>query len=502
MGADHESLTQPDASTCRHPRQRRDGRSLRFIAVAAPLALAALVGCALNQPRAEAPALAAPAQWQAPLPHDGSLTDLTRWWEQFNDPLLTELLAAAQTASPTLASAASRIAQARAGRVAAGAALLPALNANASAVRGRQDFATPLGTLASAGAQASWELDLFGGQRAAHDAAQARLEGAQAGWHEARVSLAAEVATAYLGLRACEALLLQTQADAASRGETARLTELSAKAGFQSPANEALSRASAAQARAQLSAQRAQCDIDVKSLVALTAIAEPGLRTQLAANAATLPQPAQISVGAVPAELLNQRPDLYVAAREVVAASADIASSLAQRLPRVSLAGSITPAHFDAGGTSGNGTLWSLGPIAVSLPLFDGGARAANVDAARARYDEAAAIYRAKLRGALREVEQALVQLQSTASRNDDARIAAQGFNDSYRATEARYRGGLASLFELEDARRSAVQAQSALIELQRERVAAWIALYRALGGGWSAGAAELAVNPRTSDTP
>ena len=469
-------------------------RSTPF-ALAAPLALAALAGCAVHRAPADTPAWVAPAQWQAPLPHQGTLTDLTRWWDQFNDPLLTQLIGAAQTVSPTLASAASRIAQSRAGRVAAGAALVPALDANASVVRGRQDFATPVGTLASASAQASWELDLFGAHRAARDAAQARLEGAQAGWHEARVSLAAEVATSYLGLRACEAQRVQTEADAASRGETARLTELSAKAGFQSPANEALSRASAAQARAQLSAQRAQCDINVKALVALTAIDEPTLRQQLAANAAALPQPAQISVSAVPAEVLNQRPDLYAAARDVVAASADIARSQAQRLPRVSLAGSIGPAHFDAGGVSGNGTLWSLGPIAVSLPLFDGGARAANVDAARERYDEAAAVYRGKLRTALREVEEALVQLQSTATRNDDARIAAQGFNDSYRASEARFRGGLASLFELEDARRSAVQAQSGLIELQRERVAAWIALYRALGGGWTAGATELSLN-------
>ncbi len=87
----------------------------------------------------------------------------------------------------------------------------------------------------------------------------------------------------------------------------------------------------------------------------------------------------------------------------------------------------------------------------------------------------------------MREVEDALVQLQSTSARSLDARTAADGFAASFTATEARYRGGLASLFELEDARRSAVQAQSTLIELQRERVAAWIALYRALGGGWTA---------------
>jgi len=463
-------------------------RSIHVTLALAIGAIGAVGGCA-SRPSDPAAALAlgAPAQWHAPLPHHGELTDLARWWQQFNDPLLSELIAAAQSVSPTLAEAGARIAQARATRVAAGAALVPAVNADARALRGRQDFISPLGSLASASAQASWEIDLFGARGAARDAAQARLAGAQAAWHDARVSLAAEVATSYVALRACEAQVLQSEADTASRAETARLTALSAKAGFQSPANEALSRASAAQARAQLAAQRAQCELDVKALVALVGSAEPTLRERLASASATLPQPAQITISAVPAAVLNQRPDLDVAAREVVAASADVAESQAQRLPRVTLAGSIGPARFDAGGVSGSGTLWALGPIAISLPLFVGGTRAANVDAARARYDAAAAAYRGKVRAAVREVEEALVQLQSTAARNEDARIAAEGFDASYRATEARYRGGLASLFELEDARRTAVQAQSSLIELQRERVAAWISLYRALGGGWSA---------------
>ena len=96
------------------------------------------------------------------------------------------------------------------------------------------------------------------------------------------------------------------------------------------------------------------------------------------------------------------------------------------------------------------------------------------------------AAYKAKLRGAVREVEEALVQLDSTARRAEDARIAVEGYDASYRAAEARFRGGLASLFELEDARRTMALSQSQYIDLQRERVAAWIALYRALGGGWS----------------
>ena len=474
---------------------------MRFtrLALHAPLWLA-LAACATRPAPPAAIAAAAPAQWQAPLPHNGSVTDLTLWWQQFNDPLLSQLITSAEALSPTLASARSRIAQSRATRVAAGATLAPALNGSASVVRGRQDFISPLGTLAQAGLQASWEVDLFGADRAGRDAAQARLDSAQAGWHEARVSVAAETASTYLALRACEAQVVQTQADTASRAETARLTELSAKAGFQSPANKALANASAAQARAQLTAQQAQCDLSVKALVALSGIDETALRTQLAPGSATLPQPAQIGVAAVPAEALAQRPDLYAAAREVVAASADVAQSQAQRLPHVSLAGSVGPAHFESTVGNGSGTLWAIGPVTVSLPLFDGGTRAAKVDEAQARYDEAASVYRGKLRAAVREVEEALVQLNSTALRGDDARAAAQGFNDSYRATDARYRGGLASLFELEDARRTAVQAQSALIDLERERVAAWISLYRALGGGWSAAESQVGGGWPTTD--
>ncbi|WP_428582343.1 TolC family protein, partial [Piscinibacter sp.] len=210
-------------------------RAARLAALAATMALA---GCASLDAAAPAtPAAPAAAQWQAPLPAADPGAELRQWWQQFDDPLLPRLIAAAQAASPTLADARARIEQARAARVAGGAALGPTLDANAQAARGRFDLATPVGTSAGASLQAAWEIDLFGGVRAGRDAAQARLEGAQASWHDARISVAAETASAYLALRACEAQLAQTELDAASRAETARLTELSAKAGFQAPAS-------------------------------------------------------------------------------------------------------------------------------------------------------------------------------------------------------------------------------------------------------------------------
>jgi outer membrane protein, multidrug efflux system len=452
-----------------------------------------LSGCAsvgVMQTTSSAPV--PPSAWQAPAPHQGSTTDLTQWWSQFNDPQLPRLIAAAQEVSPSIAAAKSRIEQSRAARVSAGAALGPTLTAQGNALRAAEGAASPATSL-SASVGAAWEIDVFGGAAAGRDAAQARLVGSEMLWHEARVSVAAEVATQYTALRACEAQTAQVQLDATSRNETARLTDLTAKAGFTAPAQAALSRASAAQGNSQLTQQRAQCDGLVKGLVYLTGADEAALRTQLNTTRGVIAQPAQISIPQVPAALLRQRPDLGNAERELLAASGEIRQAQAAKLPRVALNGSIGAARVTAGGFTNSDSTWSLGPLSVSLPLFDGGSRTAQVSAAQARHADATVQYNAKLRAAVREVEDALITLKSTADRNGDAVVATEGFAASLRATDARYKGGLATLFELEDARRSAVQAQTALIDLQRERVTAWILLYRALGGGWSVDAPTIA---------
>ena len=475
---------------------------MTFLRWACAIAAASLVAGCASAPHGvpRLPASVASA-WQAPLPHGGSSSELGRWWSQFNDPVLPALIAAAQDASTTLASAQARIERARAARVAAGAGLLPQVDAVARAGTGRSLPGQPTLSSASLGLQAGWELDLFGGVSAGRDAAQARFAGAQAGWHDARVSVAAEVASSYLALRACEAQAAQSRQDSSSRNETARLTDLSASAGFTAPADAALARAGAAQARSLWTAQRALCDTLVKSLVESTDLPEAALRQQLAGGTAQLPQPAPIAVSMLPAALLSQRPDLAQAARAVEAAASDQAQSQASEWPRVSLSGSFAGMAVRSGGVSSQGTTWSLGPLAVSLPLFDGGARQAATAAAKASYDEAVTLYQGQVRRAVREVESALVALDASAERQADAESAARDFEISLRSTQTRQQSGLASLLDLEAARRNAVQAQSALIELQRERAAAWIALYRALGGGWSA-ADPAGLSPRLAAQP
>ena len=487
-------------------------RRLRSIAALACVPVL-LAGCGFARPPAavEAPL---PAQWHAPLPHGGSLASLAQWWRQLDDPLLDELIAAAETASPNVASAAARVAEARSTRVAAGAALLPNLDGTLSASRGVSgssfgggaggsgtgatgasgagtgsggsfSAAAPITTL-QAGLQSQWEIDLFGRLRADRDAAQRRQDSADAKWHDARVAVAAETANAYFAERACQQQLRVAESDARSRAETARLTDLSARAGFTAPADAALARASASDASGRLTQQRALCAVQRKALVALSGIDERTLEQKLAAAPAQRPLPAVASVASVPAQAISQRPDVYAAELGVAAASADVGSAEAARYPRLSLTGSIGRLQFRTGGFRETLDTWSIGPVALTVPIFDGGTRRANAEAAKARYTEAVALYRANVRQAVREVEEALVNLDSTNARAADADAAVQNYQASFNATQARYQSGLASLFELEDSRRTLFAAQTARVSLQRERTEAWVALYRSMGGGWS----------------
>ncbi|SDF64024.1 MULTISPECIES: efflux transporter outer membrane subunit [unclassified Duganella] len=401
----------------------------------------------------------------------------------FDDPQLLRLIQAAVSVSATLAEADARIADARAASVASDGALLPTLGLNASAERGISTPGTPVAGNVSIGLQASWEVDLFGALRAGASAAQARLAASEAALHGVRVAVAAEVASSYVDLRACEAQLAYAVFDAESRAETARLTALAADGGMRAPASADLADASAAQGRAVLSQQGEQCGLALKSLAALTAISETALRNELAGATAHVPQASVADVDTVPAGALSQRPDLLVAAQALIAASADYQQAQGQQWPRITLNGNISAARASSAGLGTNGPIWTVGPVSFTLPLFDAGVRRANMQAALARYQAAGVSYAERLRNAVRDTESALLSLKKASGRRADTDNAVNGFERSYRAADALYRGGLASLFELEDARRSMLAAHTSLVDQQRDSAIAWISLYRATGG-------------------
>mgnify|MGYP001806247311 FL=1 len=427
----------------------------------------------------------APSTWSAPRPHGGDPDSLADWWDRFDDPLLPRLIRMAEAGSPTLAEADAAIRQARAALATSRAAVAPALTAQASGQRQRQagEEKPVIANALSGGLDASWELDLFGRIGRAAEAARARVEARRHDWHEARISLAAEVAGTYVRLRACR-LLEAAHADAAhSQQETAQAIAVSLRAGFTSPADGELAGASAAKARVVLIEQRAECDLLVKALTGLTGADAARLQPLLGAAVAPLPRPQSFAVDEIPAAVLAQRPDLAALERELAAAAADIGAAEADRLPSLSLAGSIGRAGPTLGSLL---TAWLLGPV-LSLPVLDGGRREAAVDAAGAGLDLRLARWRQGVRAAVTEVEQALVRLDAATRRGIDAEQAERGYRLYFDAEDRNWRAGGARLLEREQARRDALDARVDFITIQRDQVLFWIALYKAVGGGWQA---------------
>jgi NodT family efflux transporter outer membrane factor (OMF) lipoprotein len=436
------------------------------------------------------------ANWQAPqsdnLPvaHQGDANQLKQWWAGFQDPVLNRFLTEAQQVSASVAEAKSRIEQARANLVGAESSLLPSLNFSAGADHSSASFGgSPfVWNKFPFGLQSSWELDLFGGLARQKEAADRQLEARNAAWHDARVAVAVEVGNAYLDYRYCEAQLQITQADTASRLESSRLAEIAGNAGFRSTADVALVNAGAAEANKTLLQQQTQCERLIKGLVALTGLAETQVRkllSEVPEKIAKLPKPPTFRIDSVPARVLLQRPDLAAAEREVAEASAKIGVEQAKRFPKLSLSGNITPTLQNINGAAFFlAQTWAIGPT-LSLPIFDQGKRAADVEVAKAQYQAAESKFRSKVRTAVQEVEEALLRLDSAAKRLPESKKAVFNYRTHFQAAQELYQAGLGSLPDVETARRNVLSAEMAQTELEKERVSAWIALYRAAGGSW-----------------
>jgi NodT family efflux transporter outer membrane factor (OMF) lipoprotein len=442
------------------------------------------------------PEPASPSNWSSPLPneaawpHEGRLASLVEWWKQYGGPEIATLVEAAQTASPSISSAATRRAQAQAERVLAGSALSPQLDAVGSAQKRSASPPFPAGETFQGAFQVSWEVDVFGGQRAQTQAALWRLKSADAAWHEARVSLAADVVLQTLSWRHCQATLRLVQDDAEAAGRSAALIRRLADAGLNPPDQAALAEAAAADARNRARSQVQRCEADVKALVQYTAWPEARVRTRLATIASSgeenlLAAPLRI-VPALPAATLAQRPDVFMAAAAVAAASADAGAQQAQRYPRVGLVGSIGWINAQSSGGNVSMNTWSVGPLSVSLPILDAGRRAALLGAAQARYSDAALQHQAVVRRAVREVEDSLLALDTTAQQESDARLSLQQARAALQAVRQRAEHGLASALQVDEALRRSLSAEGNWLDLQRNRIAAWVSLYRAAGGGWN----------------
>ena len=457
--------------------------------------LLALSGCAAVGPNYRAPKLAetdVPTRWTSPTDTAGraegasdNLAPPAQWWTELSDPALNQLVTEAFNTSPTLESAMAKLSQSRSLHAQANALSGPTADASAASQRAASDETGIPSQESWLSMNSSWELDLFGAVRRGKEGALAREQAQRATLADARVSLSADVTDAYLSYRACQSHLALSNQDVASRLATEKLTAASVEVGFTAPYQGIRSMASVAEAKTQLAAKRAQCDRLENLLTRLTGIVRPSLMLILAEKPTgleRLPLPKRFDV-AIPSQALMQRPDIRAAERSLAAASADIGLAEADRYPRLALNGSL---GFSATGSGGSGSLsfgtWSFGP-SLSLPIFDGGQRAAAVEIAKARYEESLANFKSRARSAIQEVEDALTRYAAAHERAENARVAASQYQRFFDAVEERFREGANNLLELEDARRVMLSAQQTLLGVQQERLQAWIALNRATGG-------------------
>jgi NodT family efflux transporter outer membrane factor (OMF) lipoprotein len=454
------------------------------------LVAAGLAACAVG-PSYQRREPSAPVSWSrldGGTAHAGARGDLREWWRRLGDPLLSSLVDQALSNSPDLRRARARLREARARRAIAAAGRYPSLGASASASRGDSipgASGAAATNLLSAGFDASWELDLFGGVRRGVEAATADQASSEASLQDTRVSLVAEVARNYFEVRSLQIRLDIARNNLASQTETLSLTELRARAGLASSQDVEQARSLREQTVAQVPNMEASMAEAEHRLDLLMGHAPGTLHARLAAGGALPAAPSQVAVG-IPADTLRQRPDVRAAERKLAAETARVGVAAAARYPTLKLSGSIGLEAL-LGGALGNTISFVYKLLAgVSAPLFDGGRLRNQVEIQDAVREQAEVAYELAVLTALQEVQNALVALVKTGERAEALTRAAEAARNAATPAKQRYSAGVIDFQPVLDTQRTVLSIEDSLASSRADGVLALIRLYKALGGGWS----------------
>ena len=455
----------------------------RFAALFAALLLAACtVGPNYRAP--EPASLSVPDTYYGPRPQaapgEAASADLSHWWDLFNDPLLTRLIADASAGNLDLAVASARLVQARESLVQARAGLVPTVGASASA--GRNFGPGNDQSSFSVGADAAWEVDLFGRIRRGVEAAGADAESVYYDREAVRVAIASELATNYVEARLLQERLTIARNTLATADDDLQITQWRVQAGLASSIDSESARAARAQAAASIPNLETAFASATYRIAVLTGRAPGALTAELAAVKPIPRGPADVAVG-IPADTLRQRPDVRASERSLAAATARIGVAEAQLYPALRLSGNIGTSAFSLGGLFSAIT----GGILAGLDqtLFDGGRLRSQLRSQRAATDAALATYRQSVLTSLEDVENALQALKASRERQVQFAIALEAANNTAILTRSQYRAGLIDFQNLLDAERALLSARDGLASSRGDEAFALIQLYRALGGGW-----------------
>jgi multidrug efflux system outer membrane protein len=473
------------------------------------VAAAVLAGCSM-MPTYERPAMPVAPEWPVAMPaaqpNATPAADIA-WADFVGDARLRELIALALANNRDLRVATLNIDQVRAQYQITSASQLPAIGLAASGTRQpAADGSGGISSVYSVGlALSSWEIDFFGRIASLKEAALAQYLASEEAQRAAQTSLVAAVASTWLSLQANEELLALTQRTLATRDDSLRLSKLRFDNGATSALDLRQAESLSANAQVALAQQRRLRALDVNALTLLVGQTPPA---NLLPTAAAAPAPAAATSGdrsvavpaapamgasmlrdvpaGLPSDLLTRRADIRQAEQQLIAANANIGAARAAFFPRISLTASAGTASSDLSGLFKNGSWgFTLAPQAL-LPIFDAGRNRANLDSANAGREIAVAQYEKAIQVAFREVADALAGNATLGDQLAAQQAQATAEADRFRLAELRYRNGVANYLDVLDAQRSLFATQQALAQTRLAQQQSQVALYKALGGGWT----------------
>lgn len=466
-------------------------------ALAVTAALAVLCSACTMGPNYQRPAVDVAPQWRSPYT-PGEVTLSSAWWRSFNDPVLDELVRSALDENKDLRIAVSRIEQFDARLQVSQAAKYPQVDAAGSRQRitmSQQrpvplpDQVAPTNNQYELGYTASWEIDLWGRVKRSNEAALAELLAVKENREAVVLTLVTDVATAYLNLLQLDQQLALMRERVANREQVWRLLEGKANGGAIAAVQVEVAHAVFEEARAELPLKEYEI-----------AQGEHQLAVLLGRNPGPIPRgkpfdalkPPGIPAG-LPSDILQQRPDIRRAEQDLVAANARIGVAKAQYFPTLSLTGGAGYASTQLtnfGQLTSN--FWSYGPL-VAGAIFDGGRIAGQVREAEAKQRELVLAYQRAIQAAFREVSDALAKHRLLGDRLKAQQAQMAAIREAAQMARKRYDGGYTSYQEVLDTEALVLQSQITNLNARGGQIDALIAVFRSMGGGWTAQAEALA---------
>jgi len=468
---------------------------MRKMGTIVSVCLAVLAGCAVG-PNYQRPKATTPAQWTSPMAggETNGPVDLAAWWKSFGDTNLDSLVLTAVQSNLTLRVAAARVREARAQKGVVAGALWPSLDTSGSYSRNRfgahsfpplAQFGIPLDyNLYSAGFDAAWELDIFGGTRRAVEAANAEIGAAEYDQRDVLVSLLAEVARNYIGARSYQQRLAITRDNIRVQQEILDLTSNRFQTGLNSDLDVQQATAILTSTEAQVPSLETGFRQDVYALAVLLAQPPGASLDEMTAEQPIPITPPTVPVG-LPSDLLRRRPDIQRAERDLAAATARIGVAKADYFPKFSLTGftaleSVSAHNFFAY----DSRAWSAGPT-VQWELFEAGRIRANVRVQNARQEQTLETYQQTVLVALEDAENALTAYAREQVRRESLSQSVAANQRAMELSTQLYKSGLADFLAVLDSERSLYVAQDALVQSDETVSLNLVQLYKALGGGW-----------------